>query len=450
MPDPDVTALEGNRDRLSTEAGEASTALQAREQHSFDERDRMLAPLEDKTSGAIDELGGMKPPKSVDLPEPPKGPLVDAQDFQKFGMALIGMALIGGVASRGNWLGVSATLNGALKGYLEGNQERADREYKQYQTDFASAKAKEDQIQKEFRDVLDNKRLTINDMLTQTRIIAAKYDRQDMRFAAEQKRIDELHKQADAKDQAIAQLTRDYDKMDSQVDIAKLRMKTMSGQGEPLTDAGQKWFDAAVNVNGDKQIMQDVVGRFSGPQTRAMINHFAAIGVNPGDPIAARSAATAWQQTLSQAEKRTAGVERLTGSIKKLEARITELVKSVGGSGMMSMNEIFNSVKNQFGDAKLAELKTLMGAVGRQYIEAVTMPGSNAQLHASAQDWADGLFTPAINNQNWRGVMNAMNTEIKATTDALHDTSGGLHDKLRTGGNGTVVDLDTYLKGAVH
>jgi hypothetical protein len=428
-----VDQLEADRSRLAEGAVSRQGALDLERKESSAREEATLKPMEDRASKAIDDLQGMKPPTPTDLPTWKPKPPIDAKDYQQFSYALIGMALIGGAVSRGNWLGVSSSLNGALKGYMQGNLARSDQDFKDYQTKFTEAKAHEDQVQKQFHDILENRRLSINDMLTQVRITAARYDRQDVRMAAEQKSIDSIWKQVDDKDKAISTLTEQHDKTSKMYELGQLRAKIMSGgAGAELTPAGQAWLDQSAAL-GDPTYIRASMGRFTGPNARHLINHFAETGVAPGDLAAAASARKAYESTLMQAEKRTAGVERLTGSITELENKITGLVKDVNGTGAMSLNEVMNAVKNQLGDEKLSELRTLMGAVGRQYIEAVTMPGSNAQLHATAQDWADALFSPAINNANWKGVMQGMNAEIGATTKALHGTTAGLKQSIRTG-----------------
>jgi hypothetical protein len=116
---------------------------------------------------------------------------------------------------------------------------------------------------------------------------------------------------------------------------------------------------------------------------------------------------------------RLLAVGRLTESLQPLESELTMLVTKVNGKGLTAANATFNKIKKQLGDQDLSELQTLMGSVGRQYIEAVTMPGSNAQLHATAQDWADGQFDPNTNIANLQGVLKGMNLEIGSTKTAL-------------------------------
>jgi hypothetical protein len=415
------------------EAISRQSALDTARQQSATQREGELAPMEAGVSKEIDQLGAVKPPPKADLPTYQPKPLVDPNEYQKFSGALLGMALIAGIASKGNWMGVTASLNGALKGHLEGDQARAEKDWQDYKTKFDEAKAKSEAQQKEFADILQNKRLTINDMLTQIKIASAKYGRDDTKFEAEQKSIDGIWKRIESMDTSLTRISDMDQRQRRQID-ARFQMQKIaqSGGAEQLTGAGQEFAIQAMQ-RGDPEFVNDLKSRFGAKQIIPLLNKMADQGVDPGDPIAARKFADAYGSTLRQATQRKAGVERLTKSVQTMESRIDQLVAKVNGDGNMSLNEIFNKVKTELGDKDLSELKTLMGATGRQYIESVTMPGSNAQLHATTQDWADGLFSPAINNQNWAGIKKAINEEVAATHSALEGTQADLGQAIRAG-----------------
>src|SRR5689334_23363758 len=69
-------------------------------------RENALAPLEKSLVAASSEK--LPERRKVELPEPPKP---KSEDLTSFGYGLIAMAMIGGAASRGNWMNVSASLN---------------------------------------------------------------------------------------------------------------------------------------------------------------------------------------------------------------------------------------------------------------------------------------------------------------------------------------------------
>jgi len=159
-----------------------------------------------------------------------------------------------------------------------------------------------------------------------------------------------------------------------------------------------------------------------------------AQGIDPRQLTAEQFDNQVQLSTQRQISQRTAGVERLTKSIQQIEGEVTRLVDKVNGKDPKLINKGFNALSNALGDEDISELKTLLGSMGRQYIEAVTMPGSNAQLHASAQDWADGQFDPNMNIRHLSGTLKAMNFEIQSTSKALHEGQAQSVDRVKNQG----------------
>jgi len=189
-------------------------------------------------------------PNKVALPEPPKTG-VDPQDMQQFATMLMAMAAIGGAASGGNWLGVGQTLTGALKGYNEGNKQAAQNAYEQYKTQFASAKAKEDQANTEFDRVLKSRDMSINRKIQEYKILSAKYDRPDAEAVAQQRSIDGMWKQLDARRAMLEKLNESHDKWTAKIEeqifrdrtLAEIRREAEAGRMERFKESEQNKRD---------------------------------------------------------------------------------------------------------------------------------------------------------------------------------------------------------------
>src|SRR5208337_5041048 len=151
-------------------------------------------PLQQQERAAVADLVATPRPGPAKLPETPNKPLVDPGEYSKFSAMLVGMAMIAGIASRGNWLGVSASLNGALKGHLEGDEETAKREWKKYEANYKKAMDEHEEAEKDYERTITNKKLTINQMLTEMQWKAAAKGDEYKGELARTKRIDELYK----------------------------------------------------------------------------------------------------------------------------------------------------------------------------------------------------------------------------------------------------------------
>jgi hypothetical protein len=390
-------------------------------------REKELAPLEAKASEQLAGLEGLQPPKPTELPEYKPKPIVDAQDYQKLSWGLIGLAAIGGAVSKGNWLGVSSSLNGALKGYLEGNQERAKKDYEDYQRKFEAAKARDAQAQKEFEDILRSRTLTINSMLQQVKLAASKYDRQDIRAAAEQKSIDAIWRQVEASRNSLTQIEARHDQVVTQMDAQMERLKfQMGGSAGGLTDKGRDFLERMVE-SGSYDLMRAASSRYGAAKVVPIINDMAEKGVDPGEVTAAKIELAAKSSALRVTEVRQAGVERLTGTVQRMQQKVLELAQRVVPTGSPPVNAKLYAIKQAMGDKDFAKLRTEVAAIARQYMEAVTMPGSNAQLHAGSQELADQILNINSSVGQFVGAFEGMNEEIQSGGESLSATAKRLH-----------------------
>lgn len=160
-------------------------------------------------------------------PQPP----VDAKEFQGLSYALIGMAMIGGAVSKGNWLGVADTLNGAMKGFIDGHHELAKKNVQDYEQQFKSAAAKEQQWSRETEDILKSKNLSINQKLTQVRIVAAQYDKQDMLAQGRLKSLEGVQRALDSQKTTLTGLQQRHEdnmaRINAQMESRRMHEETV-------------------------------------------------------------------------------------------------------------------------------------------------------------------------------------------------------------------------------
>jgi hypothetical protein len=208
-PDAAIDQLKQDRAALAAQRGalppDPSADILAQKQAA-------LAPVEK----AITEASGNLPPAVAPaaLPQAPK-PTIDPDSYSKLSAVLVAMAGIAGAKS-GNWLAAASSLNGAIKGHIEGNEERSKQEWDKYQADYDKAVEQHKEEQQEYLDVLENKRLSINQKFDQWRMIAAKYDDQAKLALARQKRYDEMSKAIYGMDHQIATVSVSQEKVKSQ------------------------------------------------------------------------------------------------------------------------------------------------------------------------------------------------------------------------------------------
>lgn len=440
MIEDDAAVRQKQIDAEAATAVSRQTALDATQQAENSRNDTVMSAMETDMTRAMDQSMPARP-APAELPKPPDvTKLVDRKDYEGLAFALLGMAMIGGVASRGNWLGVSSSLNGALKGYKAGNEQRATTMLADYDRQFKTAKEAEVQANDQYQRILDDRKLTINEKLERIKVEAARHGRQDIALAAEQRSIDRLTQQIDAGRNQLLNTVQRHEDLRASLEVKKQlhALTAAAGAGAAQLTPEAEQFVEQVAAGGNMELVRLVSGRYTAkgaiPLLNDMAHQFAATGEDPRSLTAAKITVAAEQSAARQATIKRQGIERLTDSLQPLEQRVQQLLAQLNARGIPPANATVNYLRQTFGDGPLQELKTLMSSVGRQYVEAITMPGSNAQMHATAQDWAQGLINENISLDQLQGSLRGMNMEINSTRKALEKQAQQPQDDVRHAG----------------
>lgn len=226
----------------------------------------VLRPQEDVLT---QQMSAPMPQRQVmAMPKPPGKLSIDPKEYEGLSYALIGMALVGGAVSHGNWLGVSSALNGALKGFYEGNQQKAKEEYNRYEREFNSAVMMEKQTDHEYQDALNNRKISINEQLQRINITARRNGAEDIAAATKTKNLQTVVNQIEARRaQLLGTEARHTDvaaKVNAQIATAATRGAAAEGLG-----------------GGTSQRYE------TDPKYKASVDHWAFL-LNKGIPLPAR------------------------------------------------------------------------------------------------------------------------------------------------------------------
>ena len=395
-------------------AGDRQSALDAQRTASAAAREKELAPMESAVNKEISGLSSIKPPKQTPLPTYEPKPLIDAKEYQGLSLGLISMALIGGIASKGNWMGASASLNGALKGYLEGNQAAAEKDYKDYQTKFKEAQAKSAAEQKEFEDILQNKRLSINDMLTQIKVAAAKYGRDDVRAEAEQKSIDGIWRRVETMDATIARITDADQRQRASLDAALEKRQ----EGE-FTDQESKLLAAMADKNvslpaglrSQKQIKSTLDGLMKEhPELDAQ---GIAEGLKSGKlKLAAETKAA------STAGTQIGKVALASNELDSFGDQLLEASRNLPRGTSMTLNGLMQASETQLSDPKLLRLKVKLQALNNAYDQLSARGGTDKDKRAHIHE----LFNQQLSDKAIQELVKSVKEEAAGAREAANRT----------------------------
>jgi hypothetical protein len=379
------------------------TALDAQRQATGKAREADLTPLEAKVTAGIDSLQSVPTPPKADLPTYQPKPTIDAGEYQKLSLGLIGMALIGGIASRGNWQAAGSSLNGALEGYVEGNQERAQKEYADYQTKFKEAQAKSAAEQKEFADILQNKRLSINDMLTQVKIAAAKYGRDDVRAEAEQKSIDGIWRRVEAMDSTITRIADMDQRQRNQLDAALKK-----NQAGLSTDSVQSLAEQA--EAGDTSALVGLSKQDKEAVRNRMADNAQIRGTTGADQ-AARNAnffgIKAGERTLGT---RQANIDSAVTEAQNVLPILRQASDAVPRGKITSLNELIQVAERGTSDPALLRFAQAARSFANIYTRAV-VPGASG---VSDREESIKNLPTFTDQKSFNGVLDIMEQEMAA------------------------------------
>lgn len=375
-------------------------------------------------------------PEASQMPDVPNPKPMGGQEYQQTAAALLGMAMIGGGLSKTHWMGALAALNGALKGVKEGNERDNKQAFEQYQAKFDAAVKHDEAKHKAYEDVLNDRKLTINEKLEKIKLLGVQNHDADMSEAAQQRSIDALSRQHDSRAQQLTATKERYqlgqDNISARRQIHSLNQAAASS-GSKLSPEGEQFVEQAM-VSGNMDIIRLVSSRYTGKMAIPIINDLAKQGIDPREITADKLMNNANQSAMRLTVSRQQSMDRLTKVVTSLESKVTDLATKMNGAGIPPVNATANMIRQKLGDGQLQELHTLMSSVGRLYMEAVTMPASNAQMHATAQEWATGLFNENMSVAQIQGAVRGMNAEISASRQALDEQVNDMRTSVQTNG----------------
>jgi hypothetical protein len=394
--------------------------------------------------------------QTVDQPLPPseaaglhyKPHETDKKDIEGLSWALVGMAAIGGAVSKGNWLGVSSMLNGAMTGFIKGDQIKAEKEWQDFQTKFQAAEAHDREALNRLKTVRDNKALSLNAKMQQYQLIAAQYDMQDVAAAAQIKSHDAVLKQIDARENAITRAR-------TQLEVVREKIAEGTGADIQLSEA-----DVAMVASGaPKAQVIAGYGKTAGAQWTKLRQaaEQKIMNENPGmtpeeagrelasrqiDYVAGRRSVT--QLTTMQGATRAA-VAQLDFNINKTK----EILASLPSSDISPViNAIARGEEKWTGDPRYSALFFYMNATAMESARILSGGAASvAQLHEGAreeaQQWANINMTPKSFTE---GVAPAMLAEGQARLQQLDQAIAkqrqrGL-EKDSPQGTATVIKVD--------
>lgn len=378
-----------------------STDLAGKSAEISAQREAVLAPMEQKLSQELAEPVPQRP--KTEIPQFKPKPIIDAKEYESLSYGLIAMAMIGGVASQGKWLEVGASLNGALKGYMEGNIQVAQKAYADYHEQFKGAMAKEAQANREFEDILKNRHMRISDQISQYRIVAAKYDRQDALVAAQSRSLDQMWKSLESRKTAMGKLEESHERA-----TARLNTGRFTGEnGDLMAALAERGISLPAGFRSAEQQsgLLDALRRRNPTMSADQI----ADQVKNGQ-IDLANVKKMGQVAAGIAGKVSYAENEILGTV----PQVREAMAKVPRSKFVPYNEIRQKGEAAFSDPDLADYAVYMTSLSNAYDMLAARGGTDKDKRAENRK----LFDTARSPDAVERVLKAIEREAKISGEA--------------------------------
>lgn len=407
------------------------------------QREATLGPLEKQLTDKLAEPYPERPKTAV--PEFKPQPIIDAKDYEQLSYGLIAMAMIGGIASKGKWLEVGDALNGALSGYLKGNQEVAKKRYEDYTREFQGAMAKEAQANREFEDILRDKKMRIQDQISQYRIVAAKYDRQDALVAAQSRSLDAMWRSIESRKTAMYRLQESHDRAQEGFALRRDMFEAKRADAAKASGTGtlsEKYTtDEAYKKQVDfwaKYVAQgnNLPPRFaqSGAGKAMFQDIVQVVPTVAGSPEAVRAGAVALTGEKSQARAvgtRAATVEMAAGEARNMANIVLETSEKFPRSSYQPVNKALMSFEKNTGNVEARQFGAAVNSYINAYSRAIAPTGVAT---VADKEHAREILSTADSHEQLKGLMTVLDREMAAAQKAPKDVKADLAKSI-TGGN---------------
>lgn len=375
------------------------------------------------------------------IPEFKPQPPVDAKEFQGLSYALIGMAMIGGAVSKGNWLGVADTLNGAMKGFIDGNKALADKNVKDYEQQFKVAAAKEQQWVRETEDVLKAKNLSINQKLTQIRIVAAQYDKQDMLAQGRLKSLEGVQRALDSQKTTLTGLQQRHEdnmaRIDSQNErhaesLAQRREAQMQREDASQIPPETLNFMARQALKGDTSVFQNIGRGAQGSRNIGLLrNEMQRIakdeGISP-EELAVRNAeyfgVKAGERTLGT---RTANMGMAVNEANQMADLVTQASAKVPRTRFQPANKAIVAYEKNTGDTSVREFGAALNSFINAYARAISPTGVST---VNDKEHAREMLSTADSHDQVKAIIGQLRKEMEAARKAPGATRQEFRDAV--------------------
>jgi hypothetical protein len=394
------------------------------------------------------------PPKYPALNAPPmpqqpqlkqqNEPAPDAKEYQKGAMEFASaMAVLGAVAGRftrapgGAALGAFAA---ALKGWQSGNLQAYENAAKKWEADTKTTLENNRQVMEQYRQALQDRKMNIDEQMSNIQLISAKYHDQMMYDAAQSKnytmvaQIYEKNMQYTEKaSEAAAKLQQRRDEQKTKNEQSATYWLSPAGQAElnavnpdgtpKYSEAQKAGVKQMIDLYGQKQVGKSAIAQ----DRQQYINEYTAENGHP--PTSAeitdwegkRAGATAYGRT---AGTQGARVENAVNEVEQLIPQAVEASHNLPRGKFVKVNELMQSYEKGTSDPAYNDFALANFSLVNAYTRAMN-PQGVPRIQERLEQHAAGILSTATSPEAYDVQVRRLWKEVQASKTATAKTAQG-------------------------
>jgi len=431
---PDLQAqIQQDRSRSDAYIAQMEKA-QALEEGNLHQRQREMEPLRQKALAEV-QRPLPQPPKQERPPEVPKRQNQHDDETWLFASALLGS--LSGAFTRRHQTNALAAFSGAMEGYQEGSKQKFDQNMKIWEAENKKALQTNKQAMDEYRDVLENRKLTIDQMSIAMQLAGQKYEDQAAITAAKTKNSLVMAQFFDKRAQAAETAQTSADKLSSQYEqsqqrernklaIAQMRaLGVQPGKEMALIDGIGQYKDAPIGGARGANIMNLVREKYPDYDETTW---FKKKYESTTDAAAERAGKTAAARTFNTAG---ANIEIVMSRAGPVLTNAAEAANAVPATEFKRINQLYQTVAEEISDPAIRNFKVANEELAGLFA-AVLNPRSGV-ITVSAFDHARQLIAASDGPEAYDAILR--NIQRLAERESANIRS------LRAGGESAPINI---------
>jgi len=395
--------------------GERQSADYQKRLEPIEQKQRALIDRMDKGYDELARLQNQIPlrPEPLDkpMPEAPRGKTIDAEAFNKtYAFGMIAAALMGKKIGL-TQAGALQAFSGAIKGYLDGNDQAYEAAVADWKNKSKQAE-EQNRIQNEnYLKILKNDRMPFEQKMAAMKLLSMQYENQGFLRAIEKANFDDADTHLARTENALKSTLSSADKVLTSIMAAEAKKETQKNR--ELSPEAKKYLGQYVAAGGPM---------FAAHALKDVIESAIAAGVSAQDLAKSQREMKASFAALRSLGTREGSIETVIQEMPKFIELLKESYQEVTRTGIVPINRIISAVASGTGsDAEIA-VQGYANSVALSYSKIIG--GGNSNTTDYAKKRAEHLINTALDYPQLNKVLEILTKEMKIAEKANKDAIG--------------------------